>query len=884
MDRVPASMLFPTLTSLIQPATPAWFRVHLSSILSLLPLRPNGVLQTIIFIASTASQAQNNPAEQRSSTNDHALGPTLSIQVLEQVSKLLTAVPSSLTADAYFSALGPQLLQMLDGEGIEERRAAAYIIGNGILGRRKHGAPGTVGWQVFAQPILDAINPKPVRTDASVEMENVGKDDLGSIIASETILKQALDRLSSLVLLHPNPGLTKRLIAPLLLALWALWCYSSETRRSSSADQLYELFCVYFKTAAGLEQFIYMIDQLQWTGGKSWAHASGPEEGIEIRERSEASNEGPNILALVQSIDIRIDNLMQLLGAGVLDDEGIITVFLHVSKHWLLRNEGAPGTKSLDAGDTSLEDPLLGVIHAKLTQKILNIYKDKLAANPIKVIEFIDQLLAAFIMEHGHHEIRTSEASKPSIAGLSSIFNPETRRGLEDNHATSTKEDRTEIVSIALNLLSAILTSSDPSPALSKIDLVGIRSNLTYLAAVQNFPTSVVLTASNILALLDLRTAHPSSIPDQTSGPSDRYDSDRRFHSLALTYLVDPLPPIRAQGLSLLTELLKKASPTLDISSTAILLISLFQDDDEFVYLSAVRVLSLLALRHSRTVIKMLVEDYMDASENRDLDVRIRIGEALLKTVESLRENLIGEPAKQVGEGMIAVAGRRGKRVKEMRAKAQTSQREKTLQNEAEEAWGGDVPNIEDGARDETSKRLAKIVEGWEGSQGEEDVRVRTSALSVLGVAIETSIMGLGSSIVSTAVDLVLAVLKLETEDEKAILRRAAVLVILSLVKALDAANEEGRKLGFGLAGENLAEVISVLRHIEATDPDVLVVGHVRGVIEGLQTWQSKTIFGVPRSGMNSTPRNILNGNRLAGLSVNLEASIAPRPTIEEID
>lgn len=877
--------MFPTLTSLIHPATPTWFRVHLSAVLSLLPLRPNGVQQTIVFIASTAPQPQNNPAEQRYNSNIHTSGLTLSVEILDQISKLLAAVPSSLTPGAYFSALGPQLLQLLDSTDVAMKRAAAYVVGNGILGRRKYGSPGTVGWKTFAQPILEAVNPKTNGIEASKMLGSIGNKDLGSTIVSETVLKLALDRLTSLVLLHLNPGLTKRLITPSLLALWGLWCYSKETNRSSWADQIYELFCVYFKTAAGSEHFICLIDELRWSGGSSWTYGSGPKGGVEIRQRPEASHADPNIITMVNSIDGRVDELMRLLGARVLDDDGVNTVFLHASKRWLLGNQSEPGKNILEIGDTSIEDPLLLLSYAKVTQKILEEYKDKLAANPSKIIEFVNQLLVSFITEHRDSETKASKASKPSIAGMSSILTSETKRGLHrDDHASTTEENRIEMVSIALNLLSAILSSTDFPRTARHVDFIDIQKNLSYLATAKALPISVMLAASNVLTLTDLEDLTTSSILDQKPAPLDQYALDRKSHNLALTLLVDPLPPIRAQGLSLLTELVIKSSPVLDISSTAILLFSLFQDEDEYIYLSAIQALSLLASRHSRTVVRMLVENYVDASENRELDVRIRVGEALLKTVESLGEKLVGEAASLVGEGMITVVGRRGRRIKQLEAKAQKTQREIKAKKEAEDAWGGELPGIENEVKDEMNARLTKVVEGWEGSQGEEDVRIRTSALSILGVAIETNIAGIGSSIVSTAVDLVLALLKLETTDEKAILRRAAVLVIMSLVRALDAADAGGRELGFGFAGENLADVISVLRYIEGTDSDELVIGHVRIVIEGLETWQSKTIFGVPRSRVDFTPKTILNGNRLAGLSVNPEAPIASRPVIEEVE
>ncbi len=858
--------------------------MHLSTFLSLLPLRPNGMQQTISFIASTAPQAQYVPEEQSFDFNGHSSGLTLSVQVLEQASRLLVAVPSSMTTEVYFSSLGPQLLQLLDGTDIEMKRAAAYIIGNGILGKRKHGSPGTIGWEVFAQPILKAINPESAE-EVSKKSKITVNSGLSETIIPENSLKEALNRLSALVLLHPNPGVTKRLITPSLHALWGLWCFSKETRRLSWTDQIYELFCVYFKTAAGVDQFISLIDQLRWNGGKSWTYGPGPKGGIELREHLEASDEKINVIATVQNIDSRIDELTRLLGARVLDDYSIITVFLHASKQWLLGNQTRPGRNSLECGDENTGDPLVLVVYAKITQKILENYKDTLAANPRKIIEFVNHLLAAFVTEHRDTELKASKASKPSFAGLSSIYNPETERSVEiDGHPVTTEEAPVEIVSIALSLMSAILFSSDISRAANIGDLVDFRGNLSYLATSRVLPTSLVLAALNIVALLDTQERDPSSLHDKLSAPLGQYDSDRKSHSLALTYLVDSLPPVRAQGLSLLTELVKKSSPVLDISSTTILLTSLLHDEDEFIYLSAIQALSLLASRHQRTVIKRLVEDYVDVPENKDLDVRIRVGEALLKTVESLGENLVGQPAKLVSEGMIAVAGRRGQRVKQKGARSIKAEQEQQARKEVEEAWGGDVPKLEDEIDDETSQRLAKVVEGWEGSQGEEDVRIRTSALSILGVAIETNVAEVGSTIVSTAVDLVLAILKLETTDEKTILRRAAVVVIMNLVKALDAADEGGRNLSFGFAGENLLEVISVLRYIAATDSDDLVLGHVGVVIGSLEMWQSKTILGVPRSAMDLTPRTHLNGGKLAGLSVDPEASIAPRPSIEEIE
>ena len=276
----------------------------------------------------------------------------------------------------------------------------------------------------------------------------------------------------------------------------------------------------------------------------------------------------------------------------------------------------------------------------------------------------------------------------------------------------------------------------------------------------------------------------------------------------------------------------------------------------------------------------MLVETYVDTEETLSLDQRLKVGEALLKTIEGLEEAFVEDVAKLVGEAMIGVAGRRAKQVKKSRMEQEGVPGEDDIMTEAEQ----ELPaSDDDEPKDEVNERLQKMLEGWEGKDGEEDVRIRTSALSILGVAIETNIAGVGSPIVSTAVDLAISILKIETSTDKAISRRAAVLLIMSLIRALDKADEEGKHLGFGFAGENLKDVIQVLQYVQTMDSDDVVVGHIREVLEGLQTWQSKSLLRMSRQ-ENLPPSFGKGGARLAGLSVDPEGSMASRPRIEEIE
>ncbi len=179
---------------------------------------------------------------------------------------------------------------------------------------------------------------------------------------------------------------------------------------------------------------------------------------------------------------------------------------------------------------------------------------------------------------------------------------------------------------------------------------------------------------------------------------------------------------------------------------------------------------------------------------------------------------------------------------------------------------------------------LAQIIQGWESKRGSEDMRMRTSALSILGAALESHLRGVGPVIASASVDLCLHVLTLEPELERGILRRAAIVVILSFVRALAAAREDPAAvpLGFGLTEESRADIRRSLEYIAATDNDGLVREHARDVVESLETWRVTSMLPQPADAGGAGGLT-----RLAGLQVNPTPGPGQqqqRPRIEEIE
>ncbi|RPB14370.1 hypothetical protein P167DRAFT_484733 [Morchella conica CCBAS932] len=371
-----------------------------------------------------------------------------------------------------------------------------------------------------------------------------------------------------------------------------------------------------------------------------------------------------------------------------------------------------------------------------------------------------------------------------------------------DDEELGEESSRAQTVTLALSLLSVLVSSPDTKLAPSDERLLQtLHPALTFLTTAPNIPEDISAFALNILSLLTLNTP-------TTTAPTSLAQQQKESYALALSYLRDPLIPVRAHGLHLLRELILAAAPVVDVQATMALLLGMLKDADSYVYLNVVKCLTALADRHSRTVTSMLVAAYVDTDEKLGLDERLRIGEALLNTVQRLGGALVGDVAATLPSGMVSVVSRR-------------KTRSKKQQGEAE--FGSDD---EDGDQD---------------MEEEGDVRIRASALSILGVAIETNAAGLGARVLDEALDVALLVLTLEGGVEAGILRRAAVVCVGGVLKALVGQGEEEgevwREEVWRVVRGRVGEVRRVLGYVCGADNDGLVreqAGVVSGNLEAV--------------------------------------------------
>lgn len=928
-SRTASVVLLPALSNFLQSETISWFKAAISSQISRVPLRPGGVLQTIMFVASQFAPSLGQEAQ-----SELSAGPHITVQAIMQISRLLSSVPQDVEPASYFTTIAPQLLKLLDGEDPDLKKTVSYAIGNGILGKRAYGAPGTIGHSIFVEPIfgtltaeLNDASRRWMTQNSDIEDSNLSssKDTSGNTLVNGRLVNLAIDRLETLALQHPNPGLVKRIVYPILLPLWGLACYSKEHNLKNHHERIMALLQTYFGISVGVQPLKKLVDHLLWDGGSTWTYSTDPLKQIALTRRTNSESDQSNIIKLIDSLQSRSELFVSLLGSDPSSEERTGDIFLYVSERWLVQPQASDhGGNMQKLGET--DNVFQKLVSAKVAEKLLDNFKDTLSRRPMRVLELIKQVIDGELhrLKSGARK-RYQDSANVSLSSLSTIVSSQNE---EENPSD---KEASESLSTAFSLLSTVLASPDFSTSQeTKPLLESVKSHLDQLIPL--LPSDMAKPATTSSMLLEIHLTSPEH-GDSESTPA--HVTDLETHRQALVNLNSNLPPVQAEGFSLLSKLIVSGSPVLDIPSTLTLLLSVITDmsestaNEEFIYLNAIKLIGTLASRHPRTVMKTLVDSYVDKNEQRTLDSRLRLGESLLRTVQDLGDALTGETAKILGEGMVALAGRRGlrpetqkSRKKQLEKEQRRKEREERKQKEAALPAGWSVPTdqsqpkleeMDDDSETESPEQTAhaaNIVAAWAAgaSTDEEpdDLRVRASALSILASAVQTNILGLGPSIVSSAVDLALATLTLEPAPESAILRRASAILVLDILKALDTAREtrNGKDVGFGFSliddryslgaqdqsrgpstVGNIPSMLRTLGFVETIETDSIVRGHLRALIESLEAWLEKSLmWGLGADGVDESRLEI--GDRIAGLTVNPMAGRgdSARPKIEEIE
>jgi hypothetical protein len=892
-----------------------------------------------MFIASQFSPSLGQEAQ------DQSNGPRLTVQAIMQISRLLSSVPSDVDPTVYFTTIAPQLLALIDGDDPDLRKTASYVVGNGILGKRAYGAPSTVGHSIFVEPIFNALtanlDAKSRRwisrfTDIEGSMPHTTEvDPASNVLVDGATVALALNRLRCLTLQHPNPGLVKRIVYPILLPLWGLVCFSKEEEQTSFHENVLPLLQTYFGISVGAQPLKKLVDNLLWDGGATWTYSKDSDDGVALQKRNEETSQHSNLMRLIDSLQTRAEVFVSLIGSDPSSEERTGDIFLYVSENWLVQPQGSPlAGSTLGGGPVGESDNIIQkLVSAKVAEKLLENFKEALTRRPLRVLELIKQVIDGELHRLSAQETARRDVNRVSLSSLANIVET------EEKDREELGNDSSESVSTAFSLMSTLLASADFSPTAEIQPLLSsLKKDLDQLIPL--LPSTLSKPATTSSMLLEIHLAAADEETTVKAVPSHVLDLDT--HRQALANLNSDLPPVQAEGLSLISKLIMESSPVIDVGSTLTLLLSVITDtsktagNEEYAYLGAIKIVGTLASRHPRTVIKTLVEEYADRSERRGLDERLRIGECLLRTVQELGDALAGETAKILGETMVSVAGRRGNKQRAQEARKKQLAKEKWEQERARrkekepampEGWSIssgvakaaselDLSDLHsDDESPEQSAYATNVVAAWaagaSADDAPDDLRIRASAISILGSAVNVNILGLGPVILSSAVELALATLTLEREPESAILRRASIVLIFDILKALEAARETrgNQDIGFGFSllddlsssfaspygsrmqGQstigNIPTMLRTLRFIEGSEEDGLARANLRALIESLEAWSEKSLMwgiGSQDSQDAFNPQFGLS-DRIAGLQVNpMARGNTGRPRIEEIE
>ncbi|KAJ4408797.1 hypothetical protein N0V91_003053 [Didymella pomorum] len=902
LARTPTSRLLPILTTFLQQPLPTWLKSRMSKELATVPIRTHGVRHVIEFL-SLSYLSKNSQVPQDASGPQSRI--PIPLEAVTQASKLLISPPSGTDQVEWIQRLEHQLLNLLDGnDGRELSRAAGQVIAGGILSKKSTGAPGSIGWTLFVEPILKAIYPK----DSSTSILRDSTKD--RVLVPDQGLLLALQRLAVITTSYSHAGLIKRLIGPLLLPLWALLNYARSKRSLDKAWS--ELPCSvilrYMTIACDPKHVDNIATNLFWDGPSEWTLGPGTKGGIEYRLRRNGNQNGDaamdSILSRISDLTGRIDLLVSLLVDAKVSDDVAGLVFLQVTKRWLDPNRNTKASLLLESTD----DPLTALTDAKLSEALANKFKDSFARSPQHVIELMGQLLVNYVNDHQEKTARQARLQRPSRANLGSIVPSEREEG---NAESDTADD--DIASFAISILSTLVATADfQRTAAIDNQLSQVTTHLQYLVQGHQtpIPPSITNSARNLLQAIE-----PSSSTKLSK--TDPLAPHRETLQSALQDLTSPEAPNRAWSLSTLHKLIKSPSsfPVINVPSLTYMLLSAsLADPESYVHSAAIRVLVSLALTAPHPVIKILVDAFQDVDERslsltkgrmteekerelqESLDYRLRLGEVLSthlladefwssKTDIDMKYNAV----KHLTTACLSLASRRGQRTQAHKSRQAVSLHITQQQAEAEAAWGGPIPNLLEPDASASSQdqkdfeALSKIVKGWEDTGVEEDVRIRASALSLFGTVLEKRAGFVGQKSVDAGLQIVLLILTVETGESFFILRRAAVLVVMGLLRALDESLDAGEPGAVDLGMRQWDEVERVLRWVRDEDRDELVRDHAASVIEGLETLRMKKLYRVRDEGVRLGPDLGLEGS-LRGLNVTPAGEGKRRMVVEEIE
>ncbi|KAJ7904493.1 hypothetical protein B0H14DRAFT_2663092 [Mycena olivaceomarginata] len=502
------------------------------------------------------------------------------LEKIEHVARVLTTSPAGMSAELYFSTITPKILELLsDRAPTSYRRAAAFSI-----------SP------------LSTIMTLVTNTD-------------------------------------PSPALISSLLSPIASALYSLLYHLDKVKTSdpSLKEMLRGLLGTWGRVVGATEALAILWSVIDGQGGEWRVDLEGQISRVEESER-------PTSLSLLtpgdNDDDIDLDsNILDLY-----PDPAHFVRFLKsiqrtdISSDLFVRLlETYRDSKAETDGDPTRTLLYLQLVVQMQTQ--LSDGPSTILGKPAHILSFVKHALESV----GPESEQKPAATNPFKLGFNTPDESEDGDSDDDTPGADIIAPDDEMVETSINLLLAVLEANEDlstrtAPVLDEIFSLLKPLSLSGSASLQPLAREARMVITARLA--------STSAPKRSAREED---NTQEIYQKALKLLQDPILPVRAHGLLLLRQLVtpqagqgaKMSDPALIPAILSIFLQSV-QDDDSYMFLNAVQGLAAMVDTYGKDVLRGLVKEYSQGLDGlgastvtqHDMDIRIRIGEALASVIK----------------------------------------------------------------------------------------------------------------------------------------------------------------------------------------------------------------------------------------------------------
>lgn len=530
----------------------------------------------------------------------------------EKIAKLLCTPPRGLDKKEYFFAIIPQLLGLLEAETASPvfQRACAYT-----LSRLTN---------------ISSSDPVVLSTISATLYSSFSEDSSSPSFPP----LQTLVIVSNLVAMappSPDAPLTTKVLMPIIEKLYSLLYFLDKRLTSDPAETALcrSLVQSWMKISTETE-----VSQKLWSivlgNGGRWIVAG---ENLTLQWQREFETPLPLLNQLANlDLDAMDENSLNL----VPDPIHLVELIHSVNRQGIV-SQLFTRILSAELEEVDQDEPTRKLLRMQILYQLQKRMPSSLFGDPTQALAFVD------------HAIALSRRKTES----------------EDNHqeplrivSDANEEDEGQILHTAIEYL---LASLEAHPKYTIPDTNPHVSRLTEYLKALSFHSSQNLrqVAREASLVLTAKRASASSSTREQSTESTSEKESQKMYQEALAMLQDPLLPVRAQGLATLRRLIeglarhgtRSSEPSVDralIPAILDIFVNSIQDEDSFIFLNAVQGLIAMAQQYGRDVFKRLIAIYgierhtIGIMTRQELDVKLRVGEALAEVVGKTGESMGG--------------------------------------------------------------------------------------------------------------------------------------------------------------------------------------------------------------------------------------------------